>query len=274
MREMAQTGDLARPIALPRGRWDDEEVRVLTQAFDSLTASIRRFQEERSQRERLASLGSMSTVIAHEIRNPLMIIKAALHGLRRGDAAEEVAADIDGEVTRLNRLVNEVLDFARPIRFELEPMDLNALCSQSAQVAEAASPGPPVRLQLDPAMPPLQSDPERLRLALLNLLQNGRHATAAAGADLDAPGARDLVAVTLATMRQEHSAVVIVSDRGVGIAAEDLPRIFDPYFTTKRGGTGLGLAITKKIVEGLGGTIAVSSEAGRGTEVRCVFPLS
>ncbi|MBM3778541.1 MAG: HAMP domain-containing protein [Acidimicrobiia bacterium] len=274
MREMAQTGDLARPIALPRGRWDDEEARVLTQAFDSLTMSIERFQEERSHRERLASLGSMSTIIAHEIRNPLMIIKAALHGLRRGDDPDEVAGDIDGEVTRLNRLVNEVLDFARPIRFELEPMDLNALCTQSAQVAEAASPGPPVRLELDPVIPPLRSDPERLRLALLNLLQNGRHAAAGAGVDPASEGGRDIAPVTLATARQENSAIVTVSDRGVGIAAADLPRIFDPYFTTKRGGTGLGLAITKKIVEGLGGTIAVSSEAGRGTEVRCVFPLS
>src|SRR5207302_2250023 len=107
-----------------------------------------RFQREISQKERLSSLGRLSTVIAHEVRNPLMIIKASLHALRQPEAAakrmREAVADIDEEVTRLNRVVNDVLDFARPIQFELAPADLNALCRESAAATEAGSAGPAV----------------------------------------------------------------------------------------------------------------------------------
>ena len=115
-----------------------------------------RFQREISQKERLTSLGRLSTVIAHEIRNPLMIIKASLHTLRQGEPGEaalrEAVADIDDEVTRLNRIVNEVLDFSRPIRFDLAPADIAALCRESAAAAQA-SPGAAVALALDPAPP-------------------------------------------------------------------------------------------------------------------------
>src|SRR5262249_9139199 len=116
MREVAATGDLTRKIAVHTRRRDDEEARLLATAFKTLTGSIAGFQREMSQRERLTSLGRMSTVIAHEVRNPLMIIKASLHRLGRPDvgrdAIREVVSDIDEEVDRLNRIVNEVLDFA------------------------------------------------------------------------------------------------------------------------------------------------------------------
>ncbi len=121
MRDVAATGDLTRKIALGAGRrWDDEDARLLADTFNTLTDSIARFQREISQKERLSSLGRLSTVIAHEIRNPLMIIKASLHGAAaagpdvRRELGEAVA-DIDEEVARLNRIVNEVLDFARPV---------------------------------------------------------------------------------------------------------------------------------------------------------------
>ena len=96
---------------------------MLATTFNTLTDSIARFQRDMSQKERLSSLGGLSTVIAHEIRNPLTIIKASLHALRQPDVdpatTREAVGDIADEVTRLNRIVNEVLDFARPIRFEL-----------------------------------------------------------------------------------------------------------------------------------------------------------
>ena len=138
MREVAATGDLTRKIALRGGhRWDDEDARLLATTFNTLTDSIARFQREMSQKERLSSLGRLSTVIAHEVRNPLMIIKAALHALRQPDVTRRrrCARRSPTSTTRsarLNRIVNEVLDFARPIRFELAPADLNALCRESA----------------------------------------------------------------------------------------------------------------------------------------------
>jgi signal transduction histidine kinase len=273
MREMAATGDLTRRIPPPPSpRWEDEDARLLAATFNAMTESIDRFQREASQRERLSALGRLSTVVAHEIRNPLMIIKAALRELRRdgveaGDVKAAVA-DIDEEIVRLNHLVTEVLDFAKPIRFDLTDVDVNALCTDAAR-AIATDPDPvPVSLSLAPALPPVSADPERLRLVLVNVLTNARHAVAALGGD--AAGARPIVVAT-EELRSRRVAIE-VRDRGAGIAPDDLPRIFDPYFTTRRTGTGLGLAISRNIIEGLKGTIQVSSGQGDGTTVRIELP--
>jgi signal transduction histidine kinase len=269
MREVAATGDLTRKIALSgKGGWDDEDAKLLAATFNTLTDSIARFQREMSQKERLSSLGRLSTVIAHEVRNPLMIIKAALHALRQpgqSDAAlREATSDIEEEVARLNRIVNDVLDFARPIQFDLAPADVNALCRESAAAAQA-TPGAPVQLDLDPAVPPITTDAERLRLALVNLIVNARQA-------IDGP-ARSAAPVTVMSRLADDHVTIAVTDNGAGISGADLPRVFDPYFTTKRAGTGLGLPIARNIIEGLGGTISVDSRHGRGTEIRINLPV-
>jgi signal transduction histidine kinase len=132
---VAATGDLTRKIVCGTPRSGTTKTAAAATTFNTLTDSIQA-QREISQRERLSSLGRLSTVIAHEVRNPLMIIKAALHALRQANVSaatvREAAADIDGEVVRLNRIVNDVLDFARPIRFQLAPADINTLCRESA----------------------------------------------------------------------------------------------------------------------------------------------
>ena len=269
MREVAATGDLTRKIALRhRNRWDDDDARLLATTFNTLTDSIARFQREFSQRERLSSLGRLSTVIAHEVRNPLMIIKASLHALRNPDvgavAVREAVGDIDEEVARLNSLVNDVLDFARPIRFELSAADINTVCRESAAAALASGAGSGIALDLDPTLSDVTTDPERLRIALVNMLVNARHAM----------NGHDASALVSLRSRAENGRVrIVVADSGIGIEASDLPRVFDPYFTTKRGGTGLGLPIAKNIVEGLGGSIAVSSTPGRGTEIQIDLPF-
>jgi signal transduction histidine kinase len=270
MREVAATGDLTRKIALRhRNRWDDDDARLLAGTFNTLTDSIFRFQREMSQKERLTSLGRLSTVIAHEVRNPLMIIKASLHDLRRPDVdaarLHEAVKDIDEEVGRLNRIVNEVLDFARPIAFERAEVDLNALCRAAAAAAQASGPGAEITLALDPAVATVMTDAERLRIALINMLVNARHAV-----NGNNPGAP----VTLTSEAAGDRVTLTIADRGVGIEPAALAHVFDPYFTTKRGGTGLGLPIAKNIVEGLGGSIAVTSSTGYGTELRIELPVA
>lgn len=273
MRHVAATGDLSRKIHLSESsRWHDEDARLLADTFNALTDSIARFQREAAQRERLSSLGRMSTIVAHEIRNPLMIIKGALRQLGRSGAStadiREAAADIDGETERLNRVVNEVLDFARPIRFDRAPTDINALCRDAAGAVDAAAQSEPrVRLDLDPDVNRLDTDSERLRTALVNLLTNARQAVLARP-DGGRTTATDN-AVALATTRLPDGRVAIsIHDQGVGIEADDLPRIFDPFFTTRRTGTGLGLPIARNIIDGLGGTMVVSSTRGAGTDIR------
>jgi signal transduction histidine kinase len=275
MRDMAATGDLTRRIAPPAGSlWEDEDARLLATTFNSMTDSIGRFQQEATQRERLSSLGRLSTVVAHEIRNPLMIIKTALRVLRRDDSAPQeiraAVADIDEEIVRLNRIVSEVLDFARPIKFDRESVDVNALCEDAVRASAGDAQSAGVRMDLDAGLAPIVSDGERLRQALVNILVNARHAVAArTGPPADGHD------VSLSTYRAAGGRVgVRIEDRGAGIAPEDLPRVFEPYFTTRRTGSGLGLAISRNIIEGLGGTIAISSRPGEGTDVRIELPLN
>jgi len=272
MGEMAATGDLARRGAIPAShRFQDEDTRLLTSTFAAMTEALARFQREAAQRERLSSLGRLSMVVAHEIRNPLMIVKAAVRTLRQeGTAAEERAealADIEGEIVRLNRLVDDVLDFARPVRFEYAPADINRVCRAAAAAAMAGASGTETRLALDPSLPEVVSDAGRLHIVLVNVLTNARHAVES----LEAPGGS---VVDLQTRTGGDGMVtIVVRDHGPGIALDDLARVFEPYFTTKRGGSGLGLAIAKNIVDGLGGVIVVESRPGSGTEVRVDLPV-
>ena len=283
MREMSNTGDLTTKIKLQgRRRWRDEETQLLANTFNTMTESIARFQREAAQRERLSSLGRLSTVIAHEIRNPLMIMKTALRTLKRQAGTSEdvqtAADDINEEVDRLNRTVREVLDFARPIRLELDRVDVNALCRDAVAAATADGEWPRVRTVFDHTLARLITDGERLRLTVVNIIANARHSVRERWQREDGEGLlrkaieERHMEVELTTWAQSDSVVISVRDHGVGIAAEDLPRVFDPYFTTKRTGSGLGLAIAKNIIDGLGGALTVSSQLGTGTEMRIELP--
>lgn len=279
MREVATTGDLTRKITL-RGpaAFQDEDARLLANTFNTLTDSIARFQREATQKDRLLSLGRLSTVIAHEVRNPLMIIKAALRSLRpeaSPDEIREAVHDIDEEVVRLNRIVNDVLDFARPPVFSFEPTDLTRLCQDAADAASRVGDGPAVATDIPPAGLFVTTDVERLRTALVNILANARQAVIARDAAAPGDGAHGdstEPAVRL-SLRQDGAGRVAmrIADRGIGIRPEDLPQIFDPYFTTRRTGTGLGLPIARNIIEALGGTLAVQSSAA-GTTIEIELP--
>jgi signal transduction histidine kinase len=299
MREMSATGDLTRKIALSRAAsWEDEDAKLLASTFNTLTDSIARFQREAAQRERLSALGRLSTVIAHEIRNPLMIIKASLRTLASErvsrDETRQALTDVDEEVARLNRVVNDVLDFARPIRFDYARADVNAVCADAEQATRGGHESMHVTITPDPALNTVVTDAERLRTALVNILANARHAVAARSSVPSAmPAAVTTPSVTgtpstdshgvtsgpvrpdieIATHSAPASFRIVVRDRGMGVKSDDLSRVFDPYFTTKRTGSGLGLAIAKNIIDGMGGTIAIESRPGDGTEVRIELPV-
>ena len=264
MKQIAATGDLTRKLPTKnRAGWDDDDAHMLATTFNMLTESVVRFQRDAAQRERLSSLGRLSTVIAHEVRNPLMIIKGALRTLAKDSASaadvRDAAKDIDEEIDRLNSLVNDVLDVARPIRFEATPTDINAVCRAAVQAAGAGHAAGAVRLELAPGLPDLTTDGERLRTVLINLITNAHHAV----------DGRPNAGITLLTQPAgERRVAITIRDTGNGISEDDLARIFDPYFTTRRAGTGLGLAIAKNIVEAMGGAIGVTTRPGRGTDFR------
>ena len=202
-----------------------------------------------------------------------MIIKATLSVLRKRDVSSErtreAVQDIDEEVTRLNRVVHDVLDLARPIQFDLEQVDVNELCREAASAATGGNGSEYVRLTLGAETGALTTDRERLRLVLVNLLGNARDAVNARPAGADDP------TIELRTAVGSTADVVVeIEDHGVGIAREDVARVFEPYYTTKRTGTGLGLPISKQIIDGLGGSIVIDSDLGRGTTVRLQLPRS
>jgi len=270
MKEVSATGDLTRKLA-PGGRWDDEDARLLARTFNTLTDSIARFQREAALRERLSALGRLSTVIAHEVRNPLMIIKGSLRALTRlGSPPEEIreaAADIDQEVARLDRIVGDVLDFARPLKVDAAPTDLGALCRDAARAALEGQAAIAVRFVLDASLAPWVTDGERLRAVLVNLVTNARDSVLARRAGT--PDQRPEPAkIEIGCRRLPAGSVLLwVEDEGEGIAAADLPQVFEPYFTTKRTGTGLGLPIARKVVDALGGVIRLESWLGQGTRI-------
>jgi signal transduction histidine kinase len=266
MREMAATGDLTRRIAVhDRGPWHDEDTRLLATTFNALTESIGNFQRESRERERLSALGRLSTVIAHEIRNPLMIMRGALRQLTRPTSTRsdirEAASDIEGEVQRLDRVVDDVLDFARPVQLDLAPTDINAVCVEAAGAVKAARPDADIRLSPAPDDPVIACDGDRLRTVLVNVLTNAYQAMQAAH------DGTPVVVMTVHRGEADGRVCITVCDTGQGIAADDLPHVFEPYFTTRRTGTGLGLPIAHAIVVGLGGSIGMQSMSGQGTTV-------
>jgi signal transduction histidine kinase len=256
---------------------------VLATTFNAMTRSLARFQREAALRERLSSLGRLSTVIAHEIRNPLMIIKSALRSLRRTNGLDEGAAsavaDIDEEVARLNALVNGVLDFARPIRFSAAPASLSTLCREAVAATDADGLGTACEVRLDPAADEVVTDAERVRQVLVNVLANARQALGEQEARAETAGTPATAAHADGAVLRLHTEAldggrvrIVVADRGVGMDAQTLSRVFDPFFTTKTTGTGIGLAISRNIVEGLGGVIRIESQAGAGTQVLIELP--
>lgn len=273
MKEVAATGDLTRKIG-PGRPGDDEDALLVARTFNTLTDSIARFQREAALRERLSALGRLSTVVAHEVRNPLMVIKGSLRSLRRPEASpedvEEAATDIDHEVARLDRIVGDVLDFARPLKVDPAPTDLVAVCRDAARAALDARDDVVLRLALEPSLGTVTTDGERLRTALVNLLANAADSVRARRTAAAAPVGGD---VEIGGRRLDAERVRLwVVDRGIGITAADLPHVFEPYYSTKRTGTGLGLAIARKVVEALGGTIRVESEEGEGARVEIDLP--
>jgi len=205
-----------------------------------------------------------------------MIIKASLRTLARekisSEEVRDLAADIDHEVARLNLIVEDVLDFARPVRLEYAPVDLGALCRDAVAATLPRSGALHCRLAIDPGLGPVTTDAERLRTALVNIIANARDATLARGARGGEPSPADIE--VRASAAPPGRVVLEVEDHGVGIDLADLSHVFDPYFTTKRTGSGLGLAIAKNIVDAMGGAISAQSRLGEGTRIRIDLPAA
>jgi hypothetical protein len=215
------------------------------------------------QASKLATIGELAASIAHEIRNPLAGIGAAVEVLseNRDPHEREIVSEIRRQITRLNNTLRELLDFSRQREADVAPCEVGELIRPMLALVRPDAQKQQVRIveEIAPDLPPIAVDAGQVQQALLNIMLNGIQAMPAGGTLLVGANVID------GTLR------VTVRDTGVGIAAENLAKIFSPFFTTKHQGTGLGLAITRSIVEKNQGVIKVTSQVGHGTTFTLEF---
>ena len=230
---------------------------------------VRSLRREIARGQRLASVGRLAAGVAHEIRNPLSSIKgfATYFKERYPDIPQdqETANIMIAEVDRLNRVVGQLLEFAKPVSISPRQTSLPDLVESSVRLVEQRSRERQVTVKIDILAGIVQAviDPDRISQVLLNLYLNA--------IDAMEPGGE--LKVELSADGDGRRLGFKVIDTGCGISAEHLSRIFDPYFTTRSSGTGLGLAIAHNIMEAMGGTIEVESEVGAGTTFMLELPI-
>jgi two-component system sensor histidine kinase PilS (NtrC family) len=233
--------------------------------FSDLT-ELRRLEAQSRRSERLATVGQLAAGVAHEIRNPLASISGSIELLRQGPASSDddrtLMAIVHREIQRLNVLIGDLLDYANPRPPQLVDFDLGVMVEETLHVARGEQAFSTVEMTMEVDRPlPLHADPAKLRQVLWNLLRNAADAAALRGKHVKVDAYRTLDAT-----------MIVVSDDGPGIAADQLAHIFDPFFTTKSKGTGLGLATCHAIVAEHHGHIDVASEIGKGTKMMITIP--
>ncbi|HKS96399.1 MAG TPA: ATP-binding protein [Terriglobia bacterium] len=244
----------------------------LAGALAETNRRLEQAQADARRSERLAALGQLSAGLAHEIRNPLGVIKGSAETLAKklppSEAlAVELAGYISSEVNRLNALVSRFLDFARPLRLERRPADIPPLVDRALKSAHDRWPDAKVEVErADSAhLPQVPVDAELCEQVFANLVFNAYQAMANQGGKLR-------VRVAPAQADGRRGVEVSFEDSGTGIAPDVREQIFNPFFTTKKEGVGLGLSIVSKIVDEHRGTISVTSEPGRGACFRIFLP--
>ena len=256
-------------------RSDDGEVIGAAMFFKDLTR-VEQLEERERLRDRLAAVGEMAAVIAHEVKNPLAGIEVMAGLLRRKipDApdAQMVLTDIISEAKMANAIVQEVLDFVRPIRLQVDHTAVTDAVQGAIQLADSKGKrgNVDVSVAISEGLPHINADQHQITQVFTNLLMNA----------YEAMGGKGQVAISAEMVRIEdggdgrESVLVVFADNGPGIPPDVAEKVFDPFFTTKAQGSGLGLAIVRKIVDAHDGRIDLRTTPGQGTTIRVTLPVS
>ncbi len=226
-----------------------------------------KLEEKLSQAERLSSLGEMTAAISHEIRNPLGIIKSSAEHLKKkglpDDPSFKIIDIIVEEARRLNSIITDFINFARPRNPNLQPCGVEEIIEKNLNFlsAQAKEQGIQIIKQLNGQSPEIVADKEMLYQAFLNIALNAMQAMPTGGE------------MVIETKSNDHFVKVIFDDTGEGIADEIISKIWDPFFTSKEKGTGLGLGIVKSIIEIHGGQVNVANKATKGVRVKVKLPI-
>ncbi len=258
----------ALPLAVNASPLRDSGGRVtgVVCLFEDLSEA-KAIEAERRRLDRLAALGEMSAVVAHEIRNPIAGIAAGVEYLNKNSSEDwpykEDMAMILGEIERVNRILEDILSVARPFQLELSTQAVPDIVEHVLHRCQTSLEKRAIRVVrlYAPLLPQAQVDRERMEQALTNLVINAVEVMPNGGT------------LGIRLNGNEHRLIITISDTGPGISHDVQRRIFEPFFTTKARGTGLGLAVAQRIIEEHGGTIDVSSEIGEGTKFTIQLPL-
>ena len=254
---------------------DDGHVSGATMFFKDLTR-VEQIEERERLRDRLAAVGEMAAAIAHEVKNPLGGIEVMAGLLRRKigafPEAQALVQDIISEAKMANAIVQEVLEFVRPIRLQAEPTSIDGALRAAVPLADAKGRRGTIRVdtRIPAELPHVHADEHQITQLFTNLLLNA----------YEAMGGTGRITISARSVRlddggQTREAVAIeVADDGPGMPADVVERVFDPFFTTKAQGSGLGLAIVRKIVHAHDGRIDLRSAPGRGTTISVTLPVS
>ena len=253
-----------------------ERLQILSEKLVETNRQLRRAEAEAHRAERLAALGQLSAGLAHEIRNPLGVIKGSAEMLSRKVAGSqplvaELAGYISSEVNRLNALVVRFLDFARPSKLELRAVRVSEIVDRALESAAASFPNAKVKIERQYAqgLPEIQADRQLCEQVFVNLITNAFQAMEGRDASLDATLR---LSIAPEVSNGESGVCVTVEDSGPGVPPELREQIFNPFFTSKKDGVGLGLSIVAKIVDDHRGAIRLDSDTTHGARFRVFFP--
>src|SRR4030043_1625489 len=264
-------GDLTSNLTTDR----KDEIGELTQSFNFMVQKLREeraLEEKLREAEHLSGIAQLAKGIAHEIRNPLNFISLSIDHLREkykplesGDKEnfESLIMSIKHEIQRLNKLVGDFLDYGKPLRLSLQEVDMDVVIKDVIDLvrAKAAKDGIKIHYQ---GSEPLKffTDPELIKTCIFNVILNSFQAMPAGG---------DL---TVSTKASDSRVSIVIEDTGLGVSKENLPKLFELFFSTKSTGLGLGLAMTQRVVEEHGGKVDFQSIEGKGSTVTISLPIT
>ena len=267
-------GDLNQNLSIK----SSDEIGRLSKSFNHMVSKLRenRAIEERLREvEHLSAVGQLSRNMAHEIRNPLNFINLSIDYIggkyipedsKERDKFNNLISGIKVEIQRLNKLVNEFLDYSRPIKMDIKEIKINRIIDDLLSLIQANADKERIKIINEiNADYILRADPELIKSCILNLITNAFHAMEAVD--------RERFLKIKASIEAEHL-VLAVADNGEGVSEANLPKIFEPFFSTKKDGLGLGLPFTKRVVEEHGGRVEFASNLNEGSEVRIILPLA